>query len=93
MENMIIGYYLVCVVYCFYQLFSKYKQRYDGSLTSNSAELDTLMVIVMAWVLAPIDISLTWIRWYKDAEESRRRNSKFELGKQLLNEDDRHSIY
>ena len=48
-------------MYCFYQLFSKYKQRYDGSVTSNSPELDTIMVIVMAWVLAPIDISLTWI--------------------------------
>ena len=90
---MIISYYLICVVYCFYQLFSKYKQRYDGSVTSNSAELDTIMVIVMAWVLAPIDISLTWIRWYKEAEEARRRNSEFELGKRLLNEDDKHSIY
>jgi hypothetical protein len=73
---MILGYYLVCVAYCFYQLFSKYKQRYDGSLTANSAELDTIMVIVMAWVLAPIDISLTWIRWYKDAEEAKRRQDK-----------------
>jgi hypothetical protein len=93
MENIIVGYYLVCVVYCFYQLFSKYKQRYDGSLTSNSAELDTIMVMVMAWVLAPIDISLTWIRWYKDAEESRRRNSKFDLGPGLLTEEDKHRIY
>jgi len=90
---MIIGYYLICVVYCFYQLFSKYKQRYDGSVTSNSAELDTIMVIVMAWVLAPIDISLTWIRWYKDAEEARRRNGKFDLGRDLLTEEDKHRIY
>ena len=29
------------------------------------------MVVVMAWVLAPIDVSLTWIRWYKDAEQAR----------------------
>ena len=73
---MILSYSLICVVYCFYQLFSKYKQRYDGSLTANSPELDTIMVIVMAWVLAPIDISLTWIRWYKEAEEAKRRQDK-----------------
>jgi hypothetical protein len=90
---MIISYYLICVVYCFYQLFSKYKQRYDGSASSNSPELDTIMVIVMAWVLAPIDISLTWIRWYREAEEARRRNNKFDLGPDLLTEEDKHRIY
>ena len=91
---MLLSYYLICVVYCFYQLFSKYKQRYDGSLTSNSPEMDTIMVIVMAWVLAPIDISLTWIRWVKEAKEAKRRAEKFDLGgKELLTEEDRHSIY
>jgi hypothetical protein len=33
------------------------------------------MVLVMAWVLAPVDVSLTWIRWYKKAEEARIRQS------------------
>ena len=89
---MLIAYYLICVLYCFYQLFSKYKQRYDGSVTSNSAEMDTIMVIVMAWVLAPIDISLTWIRWYKEAEEARRRQSNFDLGPNLLTEEDKNII-
>jgi len=90
---MLLSYYLICVVYCFYQLFSKYKQRYDGSVTSNSPELDTIMVIVMAWVLAPIDISLTWIRWVREAEEARRRQSKIDLGPDLLTEEDKNRIY
>jgi len=90
---MLLGYYLICVVYCFYQLFSKYKQRYDGSVTSNSPELDTIMVIVMAWVLAPIDISLTWIRWVKEAEEARIRQFKIDLGSDLLTEEDKNRIY
>jgi hypothetical protein len=34
------------------------------------------MVMMMAWVLAPIDVSLTWIRWYKEAEIARRRQTK-----------------
>jgi len=90
---MLITYYLICVVYCFYQLFSKYKQRYDGSVTSNSAELDTIMVVVMAWVLAPIDISLTWIRWVKESEEKRIEKDRIFFDKQLLNEEDKKSIY
>jgi len=38
--------------------------------------LDVIMVLVMAWVLAPVDISLTWIRWYKEAEDARRQDKK-----------------
>jgi hypothetical protein len=30
----------------------------------------------MAWVLAPIDVSLTWVRWYREAEEARRRQNQ-----------------
>jgi hypothetical protein len=36
------------------------------------------MVIMMAWVLAPIDVSLTWIRWYKEADEARIRYNERE---------------
>jgi len=73
---MIIGYYVICIIYCFYQLFKNLSKRYSNDPTGGSPELDVIMVIVMAWVLAPVDISLTWIRWYKEAEESRRRQDK-----------------
>ena len=74
--SMFIGYYLVCVVYCFYQLFKNLSKRYCDDPTGGSPELDTIMVMMMAWVLAPIDVSLTWIRWYKEAEIVRRRQTK-----------------
>jgi hypothetical protein len=54
-------------------------KRYDGSITAQSPEMDTIMVIVMAWILAPIDVSLTWIRWVKEAEEARRRQSTIDF--------------
>ena len=73
---MFLGYYFICVIYCYYQLLKKFKQRYDSGPTGNSPELDTIMVMMMAWILAPIDVALTWIRWYKDAEEARRRSEK-----------------
>jgi hypothetical protein len=72
---MFITYYIICIIYCFYQLFVKLNHRYDSGPSGNSPELDTIMVIMMAWVLAPIDVSLTWIRWYKEAEEARRRQN------------------
>ena len=90
---MLVGYYVICIVYCYYQLFKNLSKRYDNTPTGGSPELDSIMVLVMAWILAPIDISLTWIRWVKEAEEARRRQNEFDFGKQLLNEEDTKSIY
>jgi len=38
--------------------------------------LDALMIVLLSPVLAIIDVSLTWIRLYKEAEESRRNQEK-----------------
>ena len=73
---MLISYYIICVIYCFYQLNVKYKQR---GTEYSSPELDAIMVLVMAGILAPIDVSLTWIRMVKEAEQARIRQNKFEL--------------
>ena len=73
---MFITYYIICVIYCFYQLYKNMSTRYSDDPTGGSPELDSIMVLVMAWVLAPIDVSLTWIRWYRKAEEARIRQSK-----------------
>ena len=40
-----------------------------------SQGLEVIMVIFLGPLLAVIDISLTWIRIYKDAEEARRRGN------------------
>ena len=57
-------------------MFKNLSKRYTDDPTGGSPELDTIMVIMMAWVLAPIDVSLTWIRWYKDAEQARINQNK-----------------
>ena len=59
-------------------VFTKYQERYNDGMIGLSPGLDSIMVVMMAWVLAPIDVSLTWIRWYKDAEEARRNQIKNE---------------
>jgi len=70
--NWLFGYYVICLIYCFYQLNVKYKTR---GIEYASPEMDAMMVLVMAWVLAPVDVSITWIRMVKKAEEARRRQS------------------
>jgi len=62
-------YYVICIIYCFIQLNKRYKK---SGIEYNSPELDAVMVMVMAWVLAPVDVSLTWIRMYKEAEQAKR---------------------
>ena len=73
---MLVVYYVICIIYCFYQLNVKYKTR---GVEYSSPELDAIMVLVMAGILAPIDVSLTWIRMVKEGEEARIRQSKYEL--------------
>jgi len=72
---MFVSYYVICVIYCFYQLYKNLDKRYSNDPTGGSPELDAIMVLMMAWVLAPVDASVTWIRWYKSAEEARIRQS------------------
>lgn len=76
---MFLTYYIICIIYCFYQLFKTYDKRYDMGPTGNSPELDAIMVLVMAWVLAPVDVSITWIRWTKEAEQARINQSKIDV--------------
>ena len=75
---MLVAYYVICVIYCFYQLNVKYKTR---GVEYSSPELDAIMVLVMAWVLAPVDVSITWIRMVKDAEQARinQNNISFKI--------------
>jgi hypothetical protein len=37
------------------------------------------MVLFLAPVLAVVDVTLTWIRLYKEAEEARRNQSKMDV--------------
>ena len=87
---MFLTYYIICVLYCFYQLFKNLNKRYSNDPTGGSPELDTIMVVVMAWVLAPIDVSLTWIRWYTEAEEARRRQTDITLDVRTLRNEGTH---
>jgi hypothetical protein len=86
--NWFVIYYVICIVYCFYQLNQKYKNR--GVDFGTSPELDSIMVMVMAWVLAPVDVSITWIRMVKEAEDARIRQIKIELDTKDFRNEETH---
>jgi len=53
----------------------RWKQDVRSGGLGISPGLDTMALLIMCWALAPIDIFLTWVRVYKEAEEARRRAS------------------
>jgi hypothetical protein len=68
--------YVVSVIYCFYQLIKRYNAtNLRGGGLDAAPGLDAVMVLFIAPVLAVVDVTLTWIRLYKEAEEARRRNN------------------
>jgi heme/copper-type cytochrome/quinol oxidase subunit 2 len=73
LQNAIILVWILCSIYCLYKLYKRSKMSsYDGVI-GYSPGLEVIMVIMLGPLLAIIDISLTWIRIYKEAEEARRR--------------------
>jgi hypothetical protein len=78
--------YVVSVIYCFYQLVKRYNAtNLRGGGLDSAPGLDAIMVLFLAPVLAVVDVSLTWIRLYKEAEEVRRSKNKIEIN--LSNDD------
>ena len=72
---MYLTFHIICVLYCYYQLIKKYRQVANPGMIGVSPGLDAVMVLFLAPALAVVDLSLTWIRLYKEAEEARRRSN------------------
>lgn len=70
------SYYVFCFLYCLIMSIRKWNKDVMAGGLGIQPGLDTLGLVIMCWILAPVDITLTWIRLYKDAEEARRRKSK-----------------
>lgn len=78
-QNISIAVWILCAIYCLYKLYKRSKMSsYDGVI-GYSPGLEVFMVIMLGPILAIIDISLTWIRIYKEAEEARRRAEEKEV--------------
>jgi hypothetical protein len=73
---MFLTYYLICLAYCLIMSFRKWNRDVRSGGLGITPGLDTLGILIMAPILAPVDIVLTWVRIYKEAEEARRNQSK-----------------
>ncbi len=70
------SYYVVCFIYCVIMSIRKWNKDVMAGGLGISPGLESMALIIMCWILAPVDVFLTWVRLYKEAEEVRRNNSK-----------------
>jgi hypothetical protein len=68
-------YYLTTLAYCIFMSFRKWNRDVRAGGLGITPGLDTMALLIMCWALAPVDIFLTWVRIYKEAEEARRKHS------------------
>jgi len=66
-------YYLITLTYCVIMSARKWNRDVRAGGLGITPGLDTMALLLMCWALAPVDIFLTWVRVYKEAEEARRR--------------------
>ena len=69
-------FYAVSVLYCFVQLSKRWNRDAMPGGLGISPGLDTLAILFLAPFLMLVDATLTWVKLYKDAEESRRNQTK-----------------
>jgi hypothetical protein len=69
-------YYLTCFFYCIVMSIKKWNRDVMSGGLGISPGLESLALIIMCWVLAPVDVFLTWVRVYKEAEEVRRNQTR-----------------
>jgi hypothetical protein len=69
-------YYLLTLLYCIVMSMRKWNRDVRAGGLGITPGLDTMAILLMCWALAPVDIFLTWVRVYKEAEEAKRRIDK-----------------
>ncbi len=76
LQNVLVTIWILSAIYCLYKLYKRSKMSSHDGVIGYSPGLEMIMVIMIGPILAIIDICLTWIRIYKEAEEARRRSKQ-----------------
>ena len=67
-----VTFYVVCLAYCFFMAGRRWNRDVqDGGLGVTPA-LDSIAIVILAPVLAPVDLFLTWKRLYTEAKKDKR---------------------
>ena len=74
--NIFWTYYIISFIYCTIMSIRKWNRDVMAGGLGISPGLESIALLLMCWALAPVDLFLTWVRLYKEAEEARRNNNK-----------------
>jgi len=74
--NIFWTYYIISFIYCAIMSIRKWNRDVMAGGLGISPGLESIALLLMCWALAPVDLFLTWVRLYKEAEEVRRNNNK-----------------
>ena len=58
--------YIVSIAYCIWRMSASYNKKYGSNTIGPTPGLETLFIIPFAPILATVDITLTWIRIFKE---------------------------
>ena len=75
-------YYVICFVYCIIMSIRKWNRDVMAGGLGISPGLESLGLLLMCWILAPIDVFLTWTRIYKEAEEANKERTNKEINEE-----------
>lgn len=62
-------YYLACVLYCFFMAGRRWYRESVAGGTNITPGLDSIAIVILAPVFAPVDLFLTWKRLYTEAKK------------------------
>lgn len=54
-------YYIACFAYCLWKLYGKYMDRAMPGGLGITPGLDLIALVILCWVLAPVDLAVSWI--------------------------------
>ena len=74
--NIFWTYYIISFIYCAIMSIRKWNRDVMAGGLGISPGLESIALLLMCWALAPVDLFLTWVRLYKEAEEVRRNNNR-----------------
>jgi hypothetical protein len=90
---MILTIYILSVIYCFYHLIKRYRKTDFTQDFGVDPNLDAIMVILLAPFLATIDITLTWVRIYKESTSKKERVDSIEKISNISEITSNESVY
>ena len=73
--NPFLTYYVISLTYCFFQISKSWSKHATVGGLGITPGLDSVMLLMLCWALAPVDLFISFVNFYKKAEESRIRNA------------------